>query len=107
MTPDPRDQTIEVPNDVPREFGTLPPELPPPLSNERAPDVSFTSQADPAEHPAHQVPEHLPLPPGDLPPSEPPAMPPQPQLPTGSGHGPYLGEVENEEGDPVGRPPRM
>ncbi|WP_291506863.1 hypothetical protein [Acidovorax sp.] len=107
MAPDPRDQALEVPIDVPREPGTLPPGLPPPLSNERAPHVSFPGQADPAEHPAHQVPEHLPLPPGDLPPSEQPTMPPQPQLPTGSGPGPYAGEVENEEGDPVGQPPRV
>lgn len=106
MTTDPRAQTLEVPIDVPREAGTLPPELPPPLSNERAPSVSLSGQ-DPAEHPAHRVPEHLPRPPGDLPPSEQPTMPPQPQLPTGSRPGPYLGEVENEEGDPVGQPPRM
>ena len=58
MAPDPRDQALEVPIDVPREPGTLPPGLPPPLSNERAPHVSFPGQADPAEHPAHQVPEH-------------------------------------------------
>ena len=108
MAADPRDQTLEVPIDVPREPGTLPPELPPPLSNERAPNVSFPSQGDPAnpaEYPAHQLPE--PLPPGDQPPGEQATMPPKPQLPTGSGPVPYAGEAENEEGDPVGQLPRM
>lgn len=63
---------------------------------------------DPNEHPAHKVPEQFPLPPGDLPPStEPPTLPPQPQLPDGSGVDPYRGEVENEEDDPVGKPPRL
>lgn len=64
--------------------------------------------ADPKEHPAHQVPEHLPRPPGDLPPStEQPTMPPQPQLPAGAGQDRYKGEVEDESADPVGQPPRM
>lgn len=63
---------------------------------------------DPNEHPAHKVPEKFPLPPGDLPPStEPPTLPPQPQLPDGSGVDPYRGEVENEEDYPVGKPPRL
>lgn len=63
---------------------------------------------DPNEHPAHKVPETFPLPPGDLPPStEQPTMPPQPQLPQSSAEGPYAGEVEDESGDPVGKPPRL
>ena len=63
---------------------------------------------DPNEHPAHKVPETFPLPPGDLPPStEQPSLPPPPQLPEGGGSNPYAGEVENEEGDPVGCPPRL
>lgn len=62
---------------------------------------------DPSEHPAHKVPEHLPLPPGDLPPNtEQPTLPPQPQLPQSSGPD-YVGEVEDESADPVGQPPRM
>ena len=62
---------------------------------------------DPNEHPAHRVPETYPLPPGDLPPStEIPTMPPQPQLPQSSSPD-YAGEVEDEDGDPVGQPPRM
>ena len=60
---------------------------------------------DPNEHPAHKVPEQFPLPPGDLPPStEPPTLPPQPQPPDVDR---YRGEVENEEDDPVGKPPRL
>lgn len=63
---------------------------------------------DPNEHPAHRVPEQFPLPPGDLPPSNlPPTLPPQPILPPSSGGGPYVGEEEDEAGDPVGKPPRM
>jgi len=63
---------------------------------------------DPNEHPAHKVPEEFPLLPSDLPPStEPPTLSPQPQLPNGSCVDPCRGEVENEEDDPVGRPPRM
>lgn len=63
---------------------------------------------DPNQHPAHQVPEEFSLPPGDLPPStKQPTLPPQPQLPEGSGLDPYAGEVEDEDADPVGQPPRM
>ena len=63
---------------------------------------------DPNEHPAHVVPKKFPLPPGDLPPStEPLTTPPQPILPSGSGPRNYSGEVENEDGDPVGLPPRL
>ena len=59
---------------------------------------------DPNEHPAHRVPETFPLPPGDLLPStETPALPAQPQLALS---GPdYVGEVQDEGGDPVGQPP--
>lgn len=63
---------------------------------------------DPNEHPAHVVPEKFPLPPGDLPPSsEPLTIPPKPDLPQSSAPNPYAGEVENEDGDPVGLPPRL
>ncbi|MFI8614341.1 hypothetical protein ACIGHN_02425 [Acidovorax sp. NPDC077693] len=63
---------------------------------------------DPAEHPIHKVPDTFPLPPGDLPPStEPLTVPPQPQLPQLSASDPYEGEQEDENGDPVGQPPRM
>jgi len=62
---------------------------------------------DPKDHPLHQVPDNLPRPPGDLPPStEQPITPPQPQT-TITGSGPFAGEVEDEGGDPVGKPPRM
>lgn len=62
---------------------------------------------DPTEHPVHQVPEELPLPPGDLPPStEQPTIPQQPQLPE-STETDNLREVEDESGDPVGLPPKM
>jgi len=64
---------------------------------------------DPKDHPVHAVPDSLPRPPGDLPPSteEPaePTPPPQPAQPTGVS--PYAGEVENEAADPVGTPPRL
>jgi hypothetical protein len=61
---------------------------------------------DPNQHPEHQVPDNLPLPPGNLPPStEQPTLPPQPQLPQSGSD--YAGEVEDEEADPVGQPPRM
>jgi len=64
--------------------------------------------ANPIEHPAHEVPETLPIPPGDLPPSpEKPTLPPQPSLPNGDRTDPYQGEVEDESGDPVGKPPRL
>lgn len=64
---------------------------------------------DPKDHPLHQVPEHLPRPPGDLPPAGPPPSSPQPPaaVPLPDGAGPYAGEEENEAGDPVGKPPRM
>lgn len=60
---------------------------------------------DPKDHPLHSVPEDLPRAPGDLPPStEPPALPPQQPPPEPS---PYSGEIENEDADPVGTPPRL
>jgi len=70
---------------------------------------------DPKDHPLHQVPDNLPRPPGDLPPStdQPAPAPSQPQpVPAGgsagnSGPSPYAGEVEDENADPVGQPPRM
>lgn len=62
----------------------------------------------PIEHPLHDVPEHFPLPAGDLPPSrEEPTLPPQPILPDRAVGGSYAGEVEDEGGDPVGQPPRL
>lgn len=67
---------------------------------------------DPKEYPLHQVPEHLPRPPGDLPPGSPPVPSPGPKpqpgaVPSPDGVGPYAGEVEDEAADPVGRPPRL
>lgn len=62
---------------------------------------------DPRDHPLHQVPEELPRPPGDLPPAEPPPLPPHPSEPGGTGANPYAGEIEDEAGDPVGKPPRL
>lgn len=63
---------------------------------------------DPNEPPAHKIPKEFPLPPGYLPTStESPTMPPQPQLPDGASSDSYKGEIENEDDDPVGKPPRM
>lgn len=64
---------------------------------------------DPTDHPLHKVPEDLPRPPGDLPPGNtPPASPAQPGgASRPPGPGPYSGEIENEDADPVGAPPRM
>jgi hypothetical protein len=62
---------------------------------------------DPKDHPLHKVPEHLPRPPGDLPPGSAPSQPPPAAVPSPDGTGPYAGEVENEAGDPVGKPPRL
>jgi hypothetical protein len=38
---------------------------------------------------------------------ETPMFPSKPELPDGADADPYQGEVENEEDDPVGKPPRM
>lgn len=60
---------------------------------------------DPKDHPLHRVPDELPRPPGDLPPStEQPTSPPAPEQ---GSHKPYAGEAENEAADPVGKPPRV
>ena len=61
---------------------------------------------DPNDHPLHQVPDEPPRPPGDLPPSEKPATPPQPSSPEQAAQTGYAGEKENEQGGPVVKPPR-
>lgn len=63
---------------------------------------------DPKDHPPHQVPDNLPKPPGDLPPSTEQPVTPQPATVPGQAHStPCTGEVEDESGDPVGKPPRL
>lgn len=63
---------------------------------------------DPKDHPLHKVPDELPRPPGDLPPSTEQPTTPQPSTRPGEwGTKPYEGEVEDESGDPVGKPPRL
>ncbi|MES2610430.1 MAG: hypothetical protein V4679_09350 [Pseudomonadota bacterium] len=57
-----------------------------------------TMAIDSKDHPLHQVPDDLPVPPGSAP-QPAGAVPPPP--------GPYAGEIEDEAGDPVGKPPRM
>lgn len=63
---------------------------------------------DPKDHPLHQVPDELPRPPGDLPPSTDQPKVPQPSTQPGAEDAkPFQGEVEDESGDPVGKPPRL
>lgn len=55
----------------------------------------------------HTTPEKSPVPPGDMTPSkETPTFPSQKQVPNSDDVDPYKGEVEDEDGDPVGKPPR-
>jgi hypothetical protein len=107
MTIDPKSLPVDSPTDVPKGPAAPQPEPLPPLANEHVQEASFPGTGQPTEHPVHQVPEHLPRPPGDLPPGEQPAMPPQPQLAERSGSDPYEGKVENEHCDPIGKPPRL
>lgn len=54
----------------------------------------------------HTIPENSPVPPGDMTPSkETPTFPSQNQVPNNDAD-PYKGEVEDEDDDPVGKPPR-
>jgi len=54
----------------------------------------------------HTIPEKSPVPPGDMTPSkETPTFPSQNQVPNNDAD-PYKGEVEDEDDDPVGKPPR-
>ena len=55
----------------------------------------------------HTIPEKSPVPPGDMTPSEEtPTFPSPNQVPNNDDADPYKGEVEDEDEDPVGKPPR-
>lgn len=62
---------------------------------------------DPKDDRLHQVPDNLTSPPGDQPPGTVQLITPQQRQTTITGSGPYAGEVEDEDSDPVGKPPRM
>lgn len=56
----------------------------------------------------HTIPEKSPAPSGDMTPSKKtPMSPSQKQLPNSDDANPYKAEIENEEGDPVGKLPQL